>query len=122
MRTSLTIPRRRELLNNLDEWHAFCIGFFEVLCPWPPRIRIPSPSKGEGKGEGDNPSEPVSKEYHYYSFGRAMAVIAWIIIAKIEEAFATSKRTIQRALQPSSPSTGEDPRHGSSDPCKVRVK
>lgn len=65
-------------LSAYDEWHAFVIGLCEVLCPWPPRVRIPSPSTGDGKGEGD-----IAREYHYYVFGRALGVITWLIIAKI---------------------------------------
>ena len=65
-------------LSTYQEWHAFVIGFCEVLCPWPPRVRTPSPSTGEGKGEGY-----LAQEYHYYMFGRALGVIAWLIIAKI---------------------------------------
>jgi len=73
----------KELFSTPEEWHAFLIGFFEILCPWPPWVRIPSPSTGEGKGEGDNPSETVSTEYHYYLGGRACGVLAWIAIAKL---------------------------------------
>jgi hypothetical protein len=73
----------KELFSTSEELHAFLIGFFEILCPWPPRIRIPSPSTGEGKGEGDNPNEAVLTEYHYYLAGRASGVIAWIAIAKL---------------------------------------
>ncbi len=68
-------------LSTHEEWHAFVIGFCEVLCPWPPRVRIPSPSMGEGEGEGG-----LASEYHYYLFGRAIGVIAWLIIAKIIQA------------------------------------
>ena len=56
-------------LSTHEEWHAFVIGFCEVLCPWPPR-------------------HSINSEYHYYVFGRAMGVIAWLIIAKlVQEAF-----------------------------------
>jgi len=61
----------KELLSTPEEWHAFVIGFFEVLCPWRPRIPVPSPQS------------PVSTEYHYYLGGRASGVIAWIAIAKL---------------------------------------
>ena len=73
----------KELFSTSEEFHAFLIGFFEVLCPWPSWVRIPSPSTGEGKGEGDNPSEAISNEHHYYLGGRAMAVLAWLAIAKL---------------------------------------
>jgi len=68
----------RHFLDTHEEWHAFCQGFCEVLCPWPPRVRIPSPLMGEGEGEGG-----LASEYHYYLFGRAIGVIAWLIIATI---------------------------------------
>jgi hypothetical protein len=65
-------------LDTCEEWHAFVNGFCEVLCPWPPRVRMPSPLMGEGQGEGD-----LTREYHYYQFGRAIGVIAWLVIAEI---------------------------------------
>jgi len=62
-------------LSTSAEWHAFVIGFCEVLCPWPPKWHCER-------------SEAISSEYHYYQFGRAIGVIAWLIIAKIiQEAF-----------------------------------
>ena len=60
----------KELFSTSEEWHAFLIGFFEVLCPWPPRHSI-------------NSINPINSEYHYYLGGRAMAVLAWIAIAKL---------------------------------------
>jgi len=57
-------------MNTTEELHSFVIGFFEVLCPWPAHCHCER-------------SEAISKEYHYYVFGRGMAIIAWIIIAKI---------------------------------------
>lgn len=65
-------------MNTPEERHAFVIGFCEVLCPLPPRF-VPSPLTGEG----DNPREAVSREYHYYSLGRALALLAWLGIAKL---------------------------------------
>jgi len=62
-------------LSTHEEWHVFVIGFCEVLCPWPPRCHCER-------------SEAISADYHYYMFGRALGVIAWLIIAKIiKEAF-----------------------------------
>ncbi|MGB6873343.1 MAG: hypothetical protein WBE46_04285 [Dehalococcoidia bacterium] len=59
-------------LSTHEEWHAFVNGFCEVLCPWPPRHSINS----------------INSEYHYYQFGRAFGVIAWLIIAKlVQEVF-----------------------------------
>ena len=68
-------------LSTHQEWHAFVIGFFEVLCPWPPR-------HSKNSINSTNPTNSINSEYHYYVFGRAMGVIAWLIIAKIiKEAF-----------------------------------
>jgi hypothetical protein len=62
-------------LDCYQEWHAFVIGFCEVLCPWPPRCHCER-------------SEAISAEYHYYMTGRGLGVIAWLVIAKIiQEAF-----------------------------------
>jgi len=61
----------KELFSTSEEWHVFLIGFFEILCPWPPRIPV------------SNPQSPVSAEYHYYLGGRASGVLAWIAIAKL---------------------------------------
>ena len=63
----------KELFSTSEEWHAFLIGFFEVLCPWPPRIPVPSVSVS------------VTSEYHYYLGGRASGVLAWIAIARLIE-------------------------------------
>ena len=60
----------RHFLDTPAEWHAFVIGFCEVLCPWPPRHSIDSINS-------------IKSEYHYYVFGRAMGVIAWLIITKL---------------------------------------
>ena len=60
-------------MDDPNELHAFLIGYFEVLCPWPPRLG------SRGRLDPDS----ILKEYHYYLFGRGMAVIAWILIAKI---------------------------------------
>lgn len=54
------------------EWHAFIEGLCEVLCPWPARYQ---PS--------DELLNDLRGDHHYYVFGRAMGVIAWLIIAKI---------------------------------------
>ena len=65
-------------LSTHEEWHALVIGFSEVICPWLPRF----------KGISEEQLTLLVKEYHYYVFGRAVGVIAWLIIAKIiQEAF-----------------------------------
>jgi hypothetical protein len=79
-------------LNTPEELHALVIGLCEVLCPWPPRVRIPPSDSGSqtrtrttdtDPGEGDNLNRTIRSEYHYYVLGRALGVIAWLIIAKI---------------------------------------
>lgn len=60
-------------LDCYQEWHALVEGFCEVLCPWPPRYSM-NPS---------NPTNPINSDHHYYVFGRALGVIAWLIIAII---------------------------------------
>jgi len=62
----------KELFSTGEEWHAFLIGFFEVLCPWPER----HPMK-------EDYFFHIEDEHHYYLGGRALAVLAWIIIAKL---------------------------------------
>ena len=64
-------------LSTHEEWHAFATGFCEVLCPWPPRHKT-----------SDQNAKDIADEHHYYMFGRALGVIAWLVIAKIiQEAF-----------------------------------
>jgi len=62
----------KELFSTGEEWHAFLIGFFEVLCPWPAR----HPMKEDYLFRIEN-------EHHYYLGGRASGVIAWLIIARL---------------------------------------
>jgi len=52
-----------------DELHAFAIGFFESLCPWPPFRGMPL----------DYPS-PLKGEEHYYLAGRGCGFIALLLI------------------------------------------
>ena len=59
-------------LDVYQEWHALVEGFCEVLCPWPARHQ---PS-GELLTD-------LKADHHYYVFGRALGVIAWLIIASI---------------------------------------
>jgi hypothetical protein len=64
-------------LDCIEEWHALVEGFCEVLCPWPARHQ---PS--------DELINDLKADHHYYAFGRALGIIAWLIIAKvIQEAF-----------------------------------
>ncbi|GAI47389.1 unnamed protein product [marine sediment metagenome] len=51
------------------ERHIFLIGFFETVCPWPPRQPLP-----------DRYTFPFSKEYHYYLGGRWAGFIALLLI------------------------------------------
>jgi len=69
-------------LDTVAEWHALTQGFCEVMCPWPPRHKLPSPSMGEGQGEGDLLRE-IHDEHHYYMAGRALGVMAWLAIITI---------------------------------------
>ena len=62
----------KELLSTPEEWHAFLIGFFEVLCPWP-----------EGHPMKEDYFFQIENEHHYYLAGRAAAVMAWLAIAKL---------------------------------------
>jgi hypothetical protein len=57
-------------LDTSQEWHALVLGLCEVICPWPPRCHCER-------------SEAISNEYHYYLFGRALGVIAWLVIGII---------------------------------------
>jgi hypothetical protein len=75
----------KEFMNTYGEWHAFVEGFCEVLCPWPPRVRLRAPSPVRDD-KGDPLLQEIKDEYHYYAFGRAMGVIAWLIIATIVKA------------------------------------
>ena len=63
--------RPSAFLDCYQEWHAFVEGFCEVLCPWPPRH----------KSMHKDLRKQIVSEYHYYMFGRAIGVIAWLIIA-----------------------------------------
>jgi hypothetical protein len=66
----------KSFMNTAAEWHSFWIGFFEILCPCPANRRHCE----------ERSDEAISEEYHYYLFGRGMAVIAWLIIAKLIQA------------------------------------
>ncbi len=67
-------------MDTPEELHAFVTGISEVLCPLPPWF---TPPTRVPKNEDDYPDKVILKEYHYYLFGRAMGVIAWLIIAKL---------------------------------------
>lgn len=60
------------LFDDPGEGHAFLIGFFEVLCPWPARTWL----------SGERLNELLS-EYHYYMAGRGLGfpVLLLILIA-----------------------------------------
>jgi hypothetical protein len=63
----------KAFLDCYREWHALIIGFFEVLCPWPPRFKLVS----------QDLTNQVADEYHYYLWGRAVGVLSWLAIATI---------------------------------------
>ena len=62
----------RNFFDIYQEWHAFVEGFCEVLCPWPARYQPSEELLNDLKGE-----------HHYYVFGRAIGVIAWLVIAVV---------------------------------------
>jgi hypothetical protein len=64
--------RLSAFLDSYQEWHALVEGLCEVLCPWPARHKI-----------SRKLSNDLRSDHHYYMFGRALGVIAWLIIAKI---------------------------------------
>ena len=69
--------RLSTFLSTPEEWHAFVEGLCEVLCPWPAKHKLSGALLNDLRGD-----------HHYYMFGRAIGVIAWLIIAKIvQEAF-----------------------------------
>ena len=68
----MKLPPPQQILNTPEELHAFECGFFEVLCPWPPRQWMPSEYYVN-----------IKDEHHYYLAGRGAGVIAWIVLAKL---------------------------------------
>ena len=68
----------RNFFDIHQEWHAFVEGFCEVLCPWPARY-----------GPSEELLNDLKGEHHYYVFGRASGVIAWLLIAIIIKAVFT---------------------------------
>lgn len=59
----------KTFLNTPEERHAFLIGFFEVLCPWPAHYV---------KTSTEIP--PLKGEEHYYLAGRAAGVPVLLLI------------------------------------------
>ena len=68
----MKLPPPWQILNTPEELHALECGFFEVLCPWPPREIM-----------SKDYYYHLEDEYHYYLAGRGAGVIAWIVIAKL---------------------------------------
>ena len=66
----------KELFSTWDEWHSFCLGFFEVICPWKPCHDMPAAER-----------EILDMEYHYYLGGRAAATITWLVIVMLITVF-----------------------------------
>ena len=65
-------------LDSVAEWHALCQGFFEVICPWPPRK----------KDMADKLRQEIEAEHHYYMLGRALGILGWLAIScVIKEVF-----------------------------------
>jgi len=69
-------PDIRDFMNSWDEWHAFWIGVFEVLCPWPPHHKIIAWDL----------SHSIRTEYHYYTGGRVLGILVWLAIIAIIKA------------------------------------
>lgn len=59
----------KTLLSTHQEWHAFLIGYFESVCPWPALRPISEDDEDALKGE-----------YHYYVAGRAGGFLALLFI------------------------------------------
>lgn len=57
----------KTFLSTPEEWHAFVIGFFEVLCPWPARTWA-----------SGRLLDILMEEYHYYMTGRGLGVIVLV--------------------------------------------
>lgn len=55
----------KTFLSTPKEWHALVIGFFEVLCPWPPSLLAMT-----------SRYEAISGEEHYYMTGRGIGFTA----------------------------------------------
>ena len=58
-------------LSTPEEWHALVIGLCEIICPWPPYYKCLSLAK----------LNELIHERHYYYFGRALGIFAWLGIA-----------------------------------------
>ena len=65
------------IFSSGQEGHAFLIGISEVVCPWKPRWDMPPDYQANG-----NPLQ----EYHYYMFGRAAGILAWLAICCVIKA------------------------------------
>jgi len=61
----------KQFLSEPEELHSLVIGLCEVIAFWPPRFDYPL--------ERDHPI--LSSEYHYYSLGRALGILAWLGIS-----------------------------------------
>ena len=59
----------KTFLDTPGEWHAFVIGFFEVLCPWPPRTWAAGTALNLLLGE-----------YPYYMTGRGLGFLTLVVI------------------------------------------
>jgi len=57
------------LFSTPGERHVFVVGFFEVLCPWKPRMPMPADYWQE-----------LHNEYHYYLAGRGTGFIMLLCV------------------------------------------
>lgn len=59
-------------IDTYEEWHALVEGFCEVLCPWPAKYQ-----------PIDKLLMELKEEHHYYMWGRALGILAWLTIGCI---------------------------------------
>jgi len=69
----------REFLNTADELHALVIGLAEIFPFWPPRHKY----------HEHEDCVNLNAEYHYYSLGRILGVLCWLVLAKLLEILFT---------------------------------
>jgi len=59
----------KTLFDTYEEWHAFIIGFTELIPPWPAKLK---PSRAT--------RSYLHLEYHYYRAGRTTAFFVLIAL------------------------------------------
>ncbi len=61
----------KKVAEVVNEWHSWWIGFFEVAC-----FSIPAKFP-----KTEFARQEMEEEYHYYMFGRALGILAWLGLA-----------------------------------------